>query len=617
MLRPGRQQPLEMRSQLEQMLRVQRHRGPDDEGLWFSADQQTGMCHSRLSILDLSTAGHQPMVSADAQLTIVFNGEIYNHSALRQDLMAQGARFRGHSDTEVLLEAWRHWGVEMLAHLRGMFAFALHDTRTGTLFCARDRVGKKPFVYASTDDFFAFASEIPALRAVPGIDLRLDQDALAAMLLHNLRHLPDPHTVWRGVQRLRAGHAMLVKDGRIEKTWRYWTPHAAAGPTTPARLRALLEETVQLRMQADVPVGALLSGGVDSSAIVALMTRLGQTPVRSYALGFDADDEDLRRARHMASLLGCQHQEFYFDAAHQWSTFEQLLRIHGEPIMLLPLIHAAQLCEHIRDDGIKVVLGGHGADELFYGYTGHVRTARLSALLDLAGPLARTLIPTAWRSRNDLLAMLTEPAGTRKALFYRRREQHDWSGVLSLRARASLNNIAATELADWGRACPTGRFIDESNFCALMVENTHSLATSCDLPAMLASVEMRAPFLDQDMIAFALATPPGQKVPWRAPLHRLKWILRQAVADLIPHELLYAPKRGFGSGIAQDAVLRGPWRTHGDRLFAEPHEAGGLFDAGALKAAWQDYTRHGSAGSNVVPKLFAIQQWLQHEGIPA
>lgn len=607
---------IDVLSVLASMISVQKHRGPDAQGTWLAPSNRIGLCHNRLAILDLSDNGKQPMSSADGLLTIVFNGEIYNWQELRKQLEAKGVYFSTGTDTEVLLEAYRAYGTDVPKYLRGMFAFALFDSRDGSLFCARDRVGKKPFVYAETGNGFAFASEIPAVLAMPGCDTTFNHAAIAGMLLHNVRHIPDPHTVYRGVKRLRPGHAIVVRDGRIEKIWQYWKPEPSSTEVSSQRLREILEETVRLRMVADVPVGAMLSGGVDSSAIVAMMARHSAEPIRTYALGFDPADEDLRRARVMADHLGCVHKEFYFNADRQWEIFRKLIHTHGEPIMLLPLIHAFELCEGVRDDGIKVVLGGHGADELFYGYTGHVRTARLSAMLASVGPFMRTAAAMIRvTNRSPLFSMFAALPGERKAAFYRHCEVRDWSTVLSRDALPVMHNVVADELAYWGKACPSKRFIDESNFCALMVENTHSVTTSSDLPAMLASVEMRAPFLDRDIIGFALATPVAKKVPWIAPSNRLKWILRQAVRDLVPHDLLFAPKRGFGFGIPQDEVLRGPWRKHGDALFSDPHDAGGLFNPSALRAEWEKFKQQGSHGSNVVPNMLAIQYWLQSEGV--
>jgi len=606
---------ISVRIYLQKMIQIQRHRGPDSNGLWISKDQHVGLCHTRLAILDLTINGAQPMHSADGRYVIVFNGEIYNYIEIREYLINNSTVFYSSTDTEVLIEAYRYWGVDMVHRLRGMFSFGIFDRKCSVLFCARDRIGEKPFVYTETPKGFAFGSEIPAVLAMPGVDREINRDALAGMLLHNVRHISDPYTAYRGVKRLRSGHAMLIKSGRIEKVWQYWKPKPSSAEISPRRLRKIIEEAVQLQMTADVPVGAMLSGGVDSSAIVALMARHSTNPIRTYALGFDAADEDLRRARVMARHLGCIHKEFYFNADRQWEIFRKLIHTHGEPIMLLPLIHAYELCEGVRNDGIKVVLGGHGADESFYGYTGHIRTARLSAMIAAAEPLVHAVASmvetTKWP---PMVSMFFAPPGQRKAAFYRRREAPDWAAVLSPDALPHMHNVVADELAYWGKACPSNRFIDESNFCALMVENTHSVTTSSDLPAMLASVEMRAPFLDREIIDFALGTPVEKKVPWIAPSTRLKWILRQAVRDLVPHDLLFAPKRGFGFGIPQDEVLQGPWKKHGDTLFSDPHDAGGLFNPNGLRAEWEKFKRRGGHASNVVPNMLAIQYWLQFEG---
>lgn len=605
-IKPGH--AFDVRGHLIAMTRTQLHRGPDANGIWLNENGLLGLCHNRLAILDLTEAGAQPMVSTDGRYVIVFNGEIYNYRQLRNELLVEGASFRSHSDTEVLLEGWRLWGEPILQKLRGMFAFALHDRQTGILLCARDRVGKKPFVYAEMPDGFVFASEIPAVRDVAGVDTRYDPAAIAALLLHNLRHIPDPHTAYRGIRRLRAGHAMIVKDGRIQRMWRYWTPKPAEGQVSAERLRELVEDAIDLRMQADVPVGALLSGGVDSSAIVAIMQKRSTVPVRTYALGLDSGDEDLRRARIMAQALGTIHREFYFNADEQWDIFRMLLGQYGEPIMLLPLIHTYALCRAVRDDGIKVVLTGNGADELFYGYTGHIRTLKVSRWLDRIAPARKLLAPL----KNTRLGWIAARPGERKATWYRSLAQREWAHYLTPDARAHLSNVAAEELGYWGNLCPSSHFIDESNFDGLMVENSHSVTIAGDLPAMAASVEFRSPFLDQEIVSFALATPVEQKIPDTSNPCWLKAILREAVRDLMPDTLIRAPKRGFGMGIQEAAVLRGPWRKQADELLRVPVDAGGLFDPEKVRGVWKRFLA-GRAPARTVSKLLAIQLWLQAE----
>ena len=602
-LQPGVQ--FDLNKYLNAMVKIQHHRGPDANGIWLSVDQTLGLCHNRLSIIDPSEAGNQPMHSAGARCSIVFNGEIYNYHELQEELSAKGSCFRTHSDTEVLLEAYCQWGEAMLERLRGMFAFALFDHAEGSLFCALDRVGKKPFVYSKIQQGFVFASEVPAVRQVQGVDTTYDHDALAAMLLHNLRHILDPYSAYRGIRRLRAGHAMRVRQGKIEKIWRYWTPSPSSLATTPAQLRALLEESIAMRMRADVPVGALLSGGIDSSAIVAMMRRHASQPIHTYALGFDQDDEDLRRARQMAKQLGTNHKEFYFDPDEQWQIFNQLITTYGEPIMLLPLVHAYTLCRAIRDDGIKVVLTGNGADELFYGYTGHSRTLRISKWLDRLAPIRPLLSPL----KQTCFAWMAEKPGLRKAAYYSAIAKSSWQHCLSDDAISSLSNRASEEMRYWGELCPSQHYIDESNFVGLLVENPHSVTIAGDLPAMAASIEIRAPFLDQEVIAFALATAPELKIPDIKNRDWLKAILRESVRDIVPDSLLNAPKRGFGMGIQENQLLRGVWRRKIAEIMENPSSLGGIFDVNKVRRMWWDFLA-GSGSASQIAKLMSIQSWV-------
>jgi asparagine synthase (glutamine-hydrolysing) len=593
-----------------------RHRGPDGEGQWLSSDGMAGFCHTRLAIVDLSTDANQPMLSQNGGCVLSFNGEIYNWKTLRAELIAAGWRLRTQSDSEILLVAWRAWGEGMLVRLRGMFAFAIYDIEQRILICARDRVGKKPFVYATGPGGFAFASEIPALMplaAKVGADASLDHGAIATMLLHNLRHIPDPATAYRGLRRLRAGHAAVVRDGRIERMWRYWdvkadiaraSARAAAGA---AAVREVLEEAVELRRVADVPVGALLSGGTDSSAVTALAQRHSADPLRTYALGYDAEDEDLVRARFMAKRLGTVHREFYFDPAEQWFAFRTILSTYGEPIMLLPLVHAFQLCHAIRSDGLKVVLAGHGADELFYGYLGHIQTARLSravSALEVLQPLA-ALVPSQWRPRS--ITALAAPRGGRKAALY---GQYAAKFRQHVRSGDGATEQVSEEMGLWGGAGPCDDYIDESNFVALMVENRHSVTIAADLPAMIAPVEVRAPFLDQEMIALAFALSWRSKLPADGDTTNLKAILKTAVSDIVPRELLYAPKRGFGYGIRERDVLLGPWRPIVDRAF-ELIPADYWLDARWTRRLWQSGKSGKPIDWSLLGRIFSILVWEQ------
>lgn len=594
------------KSLLDVIQRMQHHRGPDGRGYWIDKRQITGLCHNRLAIVDLSDLGKQPMQTPDGRYTICFNGEIYNWRDLRSELEASGTAFRSHTDTEVLLYAYRKWGETVLQKLRGMFAFAIWDDIEQTMFCARDRTGKKPFVYGENRKGFFFASEIPALIAINEVakfDLQQDDSALAAMLLYNLRHIPEPATAYKGLKKLRPGHALIVKNGRIKREWRYWSPEIKR-VTHADELREILEEAVSIRSIADVPVGALLSGGVDSTAIVNLMQKNTTSPVQTYAFGAERDDEDLQRARLVSKKLGTNHKEFYFDPNRQYEILKQIIGTYGEPIMLLPLIHAYELSEAIRGDGIKVVLNGNGADELFYGYTGHIRTARVTRLINAL----RWMKPALSRIHHPTLSVLMAEPGRRKATLYRQKAEQCWPSVCRDEIIDRLENMVSREMECWGDVLPCRDFIDESNYLSLLIENTHSLTISSDLPAMMASVEMRAPFLDQEVISAAMGIHFSRKVKGPKDGRGLKHILRKAVSDLVPKRVLNAPKRGFGMGIQERDVLLGPWRRNVDEVLNDFPETG-VFDSGKIRTLWRDAKKKEAGDWSLLAKLFSIGLW--------
>lgn len=586
-------------------LEAQHSRGPDGRGTFVSEDQLTGLSHNRLAILDLSDAGAQPMHSQDKNLTIIFNGEIYNWRELRSELSQYGFQFTTGSDTEVLLAAYRHWGKSFFSHLNGMYAFAIYDAASKELFLARDRIGKKPLVYTETPNGFFFASELPALlRALPSAP-ELNRNAIITSLVHNLRHIPEPHTPWQGIHKLRPGHAMMVKSGRVQAIWRHYDPlEGDQGPTTADQLRELLDDAVERRMVADVPVSALLSGGVDSTAITALMQKKSVEAVKTYALGLNAEDEDLRRARVMAERIGTQHREFYFDSSRQWEVMGELLRYYGEPIAIMPLTYAAELFRHIHADGGRVVLMGHGADELFYGYNGHWRTLMVSLALQYGCGLGAVL-------PGNIGALSRARSGARKAALYQRHSDHLAHQILTKDSANHFQETVSPQMEFWGEFFSGHNYLDESNFIGLMIENQHSITIAADLPAMMHSVESRCPFLDWRIMQFAWRTHWWQKlVPGK--YHEQKYILRRAVADLMPPEILSAPKRGFGFGIGIVELMTNHWRSQVEELLLsnEQNDIIGL-DNQKIENLWQQSLRGDSNAASLAFKLLNLKRWLR------
>jgi len=585
---------------LQGMLACQSHRGPDATGSWIDPEKRVGLGHNRLAIVDLSPAGNQPMASADGQLQLTYNGEIYNWRELRRELEAKGRRFRSDSDTEVILHLYEEHGVELVHKLRGMFAFALWDGRAKRLFAARDRLGKKPLILGESAAGLVIASEIPTARMWPGLDLSVDPTALGLYLLRNLRNVPDPWTFWKGLRRLPPGHALIAEGGRVVQQWRYWRPRFDTRPVSPEEVRAVFDEAVALRRIADVEVAALLSGGVDSSGICQAMVAQGSDGLRTYALGRDEDDEELARAGLMAERLGTRHKSFVFEPERFHDHHAQLIARFGEPIALLPLAHAYELCRQIRDDGVKVVMTGHGADELFYGYTGYIRQARLSEALTMVPPVLRPLARMAADllpngPARDAVRVAGHPPGARKAALY-----------IDEAADAPFAPVSGDAVRHWlstWMQVPPSAYIDESAVIGLMHENLHSVQIAGDLPAMAASIECRCPFLDHELVELAWATPYRSKVA----NGRLKAILKDALKGRVPEELLNAPKRGFGYHIQEAEVLSGPWKPRVDAAFAAFDDLGGLIDRKAVTALKQRFdAKPDPASAQLIAKLYAI-----------
>ena len=380
------------------------HRGPDDGGTWWDAAAGIGLAHRRLSILDLSPAGHQPMVSPCGRFIVAYNGEIYNHTDLRAALEAVGAGFdwRGHSDTETLLAAVRHWGVEgALQRLNGMFAFALWDAAERTLFLARDRMGEKPLYYGRSGETFLFGSELKALARHPGWQGEIDRDALALYMRHN--YVPAPRSIYRGIHKLPPAHYLVVRDGgrAVDAQQCYWNLPAlaeagvrSAAGTSEAladELDALLRDAVARRMMADVSLGAFLSGGYDSTTIVALMQAQSARPVRTFTIGFHEEGYDeAQHAKAVARHLGTDHTELYVTPAEAQAVIPKLPTVYDEPFAdssQIPTFLVSQLARR----HVTVALSGDGGDELFYGYTRYFGGARMwRALSRLPLPLRRT-----------------------------------------------------------------------------------------------------------------------------------------------------------------------------------------------------------------------------------
>jgi len=555
---------------IQRMCDVQAHRGPDDAGVW--CDGPVGLGHRRLSILDLSAAGHQPM-SDGRSLWIVFNGEIYNHVELRRDLEFLGCEFRSQTDTEVVLHLYRRYGVECLERLRGMFAFAIWDARRRELFLARDRVGKKPLSYFSDAEGITFASEIKALLQDPRVEREPDPVAIHHYLTY--QSVPAPLCAFAGIRKLPPGHYLLARDGRVDVR-RYWKlnylPKFQARTARERRhleveLLDRLEEAVAVRLRSDVPLGAFLSGGVDSSAVVAMMCRRASGPVRTFSIGFDdgAHDE-LAFARTVAAKFDTCHTEFTVRPSAV-EVLPKLVWHYDEPFADASAIPTYYVSELAREH-VTVVLNGDGGDECFAGYDRYVANQLARRL----GPLNPLLGSAAFRRGLDLLphgagsgslgsrlkrfvGPLSRSPQARNAAWLAQFDPEAKRHLYSAAFRHRVGPGDAEELlyARYAEA-DADNFTDATLYSDLTTYLPDTLLVKVDIASMANSLEARSPFLDHEFMEFAARLPEDMKLSGG----RTKVALKRALRGVVPDAVLDRRKMGFNAPVGR--WLRGELR---------------------------------------------------------
>jgi len=622
------------------------HRGPDDAGTWVEPSMGLALAHRRLAILDLSPAGHQPMASAHGRFVMVFNGEIYNHLALRQALDAEAGAipWRGHSDTETLLAGFECWGVEAtLKQAVGMFAIALWDRQERVLVLARDRAGEKPLYYGWQGDTLLFGSELKALRRAPGFDAEVDRDALALYLRHNV--VPAPHTIFRGVFKLMPGHwlclplskgadacraarpraywslAQVVEDGRAQ-------PFLGTDAEAVDALEQVLGQAVEGQMLADVPLGAFLSGGVDSSTIVALMQARSARPVKTFTIGFDAQGyNEAEHAKAVARHLGTEHTELYVTSRDALDVVPSLPAIWDEPFADSSQIPTLLVSRMARRH-VTVSLSGDGGDELFGGYNRHFHAPNLwrklerfpywmrragSAALKAPGPdrwdrwlaSVRPVLPAGLRvpMAGYKLDKLGDAMAARDAeALYKRLVSH-WHDPAALVLGAKEASSLLDRPQDWPRTDGFAHWIMAMDTLTYLPDD---ILTKVDRASMAVSLESRVPLLDHRVMALA----------WRLPLHMKirngvgKWALREVLYRHVPRALIERPKQGFGIPLGD--WLRGDLREWAEDLL-EPQRLKdeGYFAPEPVARMWHE---HHSGVRNWQFQLWDVlmfQAWLR------
>ncbi len=528
---------------------AQHHRGPDAEGFWTSGRAALG--HRRLSIIDLSPEAHQPLLNEDRTIGATVNGEIYNFAELRADLVGKGHTFRSNSDSEVVLHSYEEYGTDGIAKLTGMFAFALWDTRAQRLILARDRAGKKPLFYRRTPGGgLAFASELHALvRGFRELPVEPNYAALDEYL--TLQYVPGPFTAYKDIYKLPAAHLAVFEPGTDLVVRRYWSKPAGAERSGSEddlahELRDLLTKAVRRRLVADVPIGAFLSGGIDSSTVVALMATQSSRPVQTFSIGFpDASDSELPWARQVAARYGTVHHEKVIGPAVA-EIVQELVRHHGEPFADSSAVATYCLAQMTRES-VTVALSGDGSDETFAGYARYT-TAQIAHVHDVLPrswqPLYRTALGALVRAAAPHIAGFADHLGDGEAVRYpyimcqftsEEKKALQLAPMWNARSGATAERFARV-LSESGSRSRLGRLID-LDWQTYLVDDIN---TKVDISSMAHSLEVRSPFLDTDVVEFAARIPRQMLMRWRG-----KHLLRRAVKDLVPPAIMRRRKRGF------------------------------------------------------------------------
>lgn len=618
------------------MARAIEHRGPDDLQSWCDVRHGLGLGFARLAILDLSEEGRQPMVSGSGRLVIVFNGEIYNFRELSKDLCSRGHTFRGHSDTEVILAAFEEWGVEAaLRRFVGMFAIALWDREEGTLVLARDRLGIKPLYYGSFGKTFLFGSELKALRAHPAFEESIDRGSLALFMRRG--YVPSPHSIYTGVRQLPPGCWIKLESShaRFAAPQAFWSMQQVLEKTQPfrgsdqeavSRLEELLKEAVKLRMIADVPLGAFLSGGIDSSTVVALMQAQSSRPVKTFSIGFNEKKYDeATHARDVARHLGTEHTELYVSAEEAQRVIPKLPQMFDEPFAD-PSQVPTYLVSKLARSQVTVSLSGDGGDELFCGYSRYWEAmATWKALSKFPEPLRTAVahgigkVPASlWNASLGWLWALVwphigSPAETMKRvgeiLGIKSRERvylrmiSQWQNPLEV----VLRGEEVPPLASW----PLGSLREGSFQEWMMYVDTlgylpSDILTKVDRCSMAVSLEARVPILDHRVVEFAWSLPMEQRTRPGAS----KWILRQVLGRYLPEKMFNRSKMGFGIPLCE--WLRGPLRDWGEALVNEERlRREGYLDPAPVRRMWQQHQSKERDFGHALWTVLMFQAWLE------
>lgn len=621
------------------MARTIYHRGPDDHGIWQDKSSNLTLIHTRLSILDLTSAGHQPMPSNSGRFIITFNGEIYNHLHLRKEIEQQKFySWRGHSDTETLLAGFELWGFEAtLKKAVGMFAISLWDTKERCLYLARDRMGEKPLYYGFQNGVFMFASELKALKAHPAFEPNINRDAITLQMRHS--YIPEPHSIYQGIFKLIPGHFLKLNNNTNEiKTTSYWTlnetvSNGIANPFTGNSTKTILEvekvlkEAVKSQMLSDVPLGAFLSGGIDSSLVTALMQSQSNTPIKTFTIGFYEEGyNEAQFAKTVAHHLKTEHTELYVTDREALDVIPLLPSLYDEPFSdssQIPTFLVSQMTKQ----HVTVALSGDGADELFGGYNRyfwadkiwrrmgslpHPARSNIAHLLTLSSPKKLNhgfdsishYLPKKLRYKNfgdklhklaEILSLSSQEETYLSLISHWKAPQDIVIG--SNEPTAVHNNLIEKKELD---------FISQMMYADAVSYLPGDILTKVDRASMGVSLETRAPFLDHRVVEAAWKLPLSMKIQG----DQGKWILRQILYKYVPKEMIERPKMGFGAPI--DSWLRGPLKEWAEELLNEDRlKREGFLNPAPIRQKWEEHLSKKRNWQYHLWNVLMFQAWLE------
>ena len=624
---------------LTQMANSIAHRGPDDSGIWMDNAAGIGLAHRRLSIVDLSAAGHQPMISASGRYVMVFNGEIYNHNELRAELTQ--TQWRGHSDTETLLTGFDVWGVEStIKRAVGMFAFALWDKLERVLTLGRDRLGEKPLYYGWQGNAFLFGSELKSLKVHPSFNATIDRNSLALLMRHNA--ISTPYSIYEGIKKLFPGSLLTMSlQNRDAQPVRYWDacqvavngfnqPFRKSPQEAVIKLEELLRCAIKQQMMADVPLGAFLSGGVDSSTVVALMQTQSSQPVKTFSIGFNEESfNEAEHAKAVAQHLGTDHTELYVTSEQAIEVIPRLPFLYDEPFSdssQIPTVLVSELAKQ----HVTVSLSGDGGDEVFGGYNRYVLAQQLWGKLSRIPTSLRKILvnsllaisPNAWNRLSSPIQSLLP-----KKLRYSNigDKLHKGAGVVTARDSVELYRLLVSH---WPN--PEELVLHSQEPSTALTENVYQeeinsfvhrmmlldtigylpddILVKVDRAAMGVSLESRVPLIDHRVVEFAWQLPLNYKLRGGVG----KWPLRQVLYKYVPQKLIERPKMGFGVPI--DSWLRGPLKDWAENLLDESHlRQEGYFNASLVRQKWSEHLSGQRNWQYQLWDVLMFQAWLSQE----